>query len=146
MAAEPTERQRAYGQFASKVIVGSPYYKDLQDRAAYVAITGQLPSHLRKEYTAVLRQVTEAAVLCSLDRRGGYCIVKPFPFRHLKISDHPMYLAARSYVERGYRITASRGFGTRRNYGRIFLSLENENGSIAHRLTIKLDGAVKQDW
>ena len=37
---------------------GSKYFNDLRDRAAYVYIAGNFPSHLRIEFAGALRQVT----------------------------------------------------------------------------------------
>lgn len=143
---EMSEKERAYGPFADKVIEGTQYFKDLQDRCTYVAITGHLPSHLRTEYTKLLCLITEDAVFSSLDRLDGSCAVKPWPFKHLNIENHPMYLVARGFVGRGYRVRASRGPGTRRGFSKVFFHKDREGGVFTHQVTINIDGSVKQAW
>lgn len=141
-----SDKQREYGPFASVMTERTRYFEEVRDRSTYVAITGQFPSHLRKEYTAVLRQITQPARNSSLDGLRGYCEVKFWPSKHLDIAHHPMYLAVKSHVDRGYRIQPSRGHGTRRGYGSIFMFRLSGRNDIAHQITIKIDGAVKQGW
>lgn len=133
---------------AIESILGHPAekpYKDLQDRAAYMYVTGCFPTHLRGAASEWLRLVsTPSRSPSALDGRGGVMsILQPVATR-LGLEMHPMVEKVREKVAQGCTITASRGPHARRPYGKVFLSRRIADGE--DRIAVKIDGSVLDHW
>lgn len=144
---KPTVQELMYGQFASKMVAGTRYFVEMRDRAAYTYITGNFPSHLRKEYTAALMHFSSLFKKpSSLDGRLGHSLMHPEIVQDLLLARHPMVVEVRRRIATGYLIQGSRGFGTRNGYHNIFMFKLGMGKNVVDRVTVKLDGAVKQGW
>ncbi|KRW94343.1 hypothetical protein AQY21_20655 [Paracoccus sp. MKU1] len=125
---------------------GEKTREDMLDRAAYVYVTGQFPSHLRKHYTAVLRAITHYfRKPVAFDGRTGNIKLDDRVVEDLDLDKHPMVKEVRNKVAEGYFIQPSRGFGTRRPFWRVFMfKLQGEH--MVDKITVQADGAVKKGW
>lgn len=143
----PSPHQILYGPFSKQMTEGGKYYKDARNRAAYVYITGQFPSHLRKEAISFLRHATKwFKKPVSLDGRTGKLQLSDAIVRDLDLNQHPMVLAVRKKISQGYLIQPSLGIGTRRNYGKTYMFKFNSDHRPVDLKTIKIDGAERQGW
>lgn len=119
---------------------------DIRARAAYVYVTGKFPSHLRQNYKGVLRAFTATfARPASLDGRSGSIKVTSDVVKELDLENHPMVVAVRSKINKGFMIQPDRGRGRRRPYRLVFLYKRLRNG-VVERITITDEGAVKEGW
>lgn len=141
-----SDRALIYGEFTPTMQEGEKTRDDMVDRAAYVYVTGQFPSHLRKHYTAVLRAVTHYfRKPVAFDGRTGNIKLDERVVADLKLEQHPMVKMVREKIREGYLIQPSRGFGTRRPFWRVFMfRLAGEN--ITDRITVQGDGSIKRGW
>lgn len=99
----PTPHQIICGPFSGQMIEGGKYYKDARNRAAYIYITGQFLSHLRKESTSFLRHATARFKKpVSLEGRTGKRKLSDAIARDLELNQHPMVLAVRKKISQGY--------------------------------------------
>lgn len=143
----PTRRQRLYGVFAPRMVPGEKFHNDMRDRAAYVYVTGLLPSHLRATYTAALRQVCRPYRRpTSLDGRSGHLLLDPEVVTDLHLEHHPMVQEVRRQIRLGCLIQPSRGVGTRRNFNKIFLFRLDAGNRPSAPVTINGDGSRKTGW
>ena len=120
--------------------------EDLRDRAAFVHVTGAFPSHLRAYMNSLLRAVTRYGQgRAGLDGRtsSGFTVAAD-RISELGLEDHPMVRKARQYVREGYMIELLADPKARRPYSRVYL-FKNESG-VQKRLTVNLDGSVKEGW
>lgn len=121
-------------------------HADLRDRAAYVAITGTFPTHLRPHMTGLLRKMSHYSLTpAALDKRGGSMGLEPTIAAQLKLDQHPMVIKAQEFVNQGYLIQASREVKARRPFSRVFLYRATEDGAVS-KLTVHLNGAVLEGW
>lgn len=111
----------------------SKKYCDLRDRAAYVFVTGTLPSHLRTFFTRAL-------VLIIRMHRSGSFKVDEFIVEHMALENHPMVIKVREYLACGWRIQVSKGPNSRKPFSKI---LVHRGGK---QKTIQIDGSVKDGW
>jgi hypothetical protein len=117
---------------------------DIRDRAAYVYITGSFPTHLRHNYNAVLRAITSIfRTPMALDRQGGTIGVQPEAVTDLALEQHPMVKMVRRYILDGYVIQTARNVVSRRPYSKVFMYRRTDPSD---RITINVDGSVKQAW
>jgi hypothetical protein len=129
------------------MVRGERFFDDVRDRAAYVFVTGHLPSHLRQTYTGVLRQISLPFNRpSSFDGRSGCLVLLDEAVNDLRLQTHPMVLAVRAKISEGYFIQLSRGLGTRRNFGKVFMFRLGGEHTAEGRITINLDGAIKSGW
>lgn len=143
----PIDRGLLYGEFAPLLLRESRHHKLVTDRAAYVYITGNLPSHLRPWATRALVQITrEYPRPTSLDGLHGHRQLKEDAIRDLRLNEHDMVGAVRQRVEEGYRIKPSRGHNTRRGYSKIFMFRPLPDGAMHDQITVTLEGAIKRGW
>lgn len=123
------------------------YRSKMRDKVAYIYITGQFPSHLRKESRQVLQtMITHAPSGTALDRRGGMVKVADEVVADLDLNAHPLVQKVRQKLRQGYFIQKSRGHGTRRNYGKIFMFKLNADGIQVGQITVNGDTSVKEGW
>lgn len=143
----PIDRPALYGDFASEMIPGEKLHQDISDRAAYMFITGCYPSHLRSKATGILRQIThDYRRPTSIDDRKGNRMLFEDAIRDLRLNSHEMVKAAREKVSQGYVIEPNRGMGTRRGFSKVFMFKKLPSQMIYDKITITLEGAVKQGW
>ncbi len=143
----PSEHEIRYGRYAADMVRDSKYFLDVRDRAAYLYIVGNFPSHLRKEYTAALRQFSRRyRKPTSLDGKIGREYLNPDIANDLRLDAHPMVVEVRLMISRGYLIQGSRGFGTRNTYREVYMFQPGPDQTMTNRITIKLDGAYRQGW
>ncbi|WP_417463163.1 hypothetical protein [Kordiimonas sp.] len=143
----PNARQQMYRRYASSMVEGHKFFSDMIDRSAYVYVTGLYPSHLRATYTDVLRQITRPFTKpSSLDSRSGHVILRPEVVQDMQLEKHAMIREVRRKIRQGFLIEPSRGFGTRRNYSKIFMFKLNVDNLPYEPCTINIDGSVKQGW
>jgi hypothetical protein len=117
---------------------------DIRDRTAFVYITGSFPTHLRRNYTAVLRAVTQYfRTPTALDHRAGSIGVTDKVVSDLKLDEHPMVIGVKRFLAEGYVIQPSRHTVSRRPYSKVFLYRTEDVGD---RVTVQVDGSVKQGW
>lgn len=118
-------------------------FQDLRDRAAYVYVTGSLPTHLRTLMNSLLRKVTNySRQPVSLDGRLGSLQLDPGTIEALSLNTHPLIKKVNEYLRQGYRISVVREHQTRRPYSKVLLI----NGRTGDRLTVQADGSVKDSW
>lgn len=140
------ERRALYGEFSGMMADGEKTRDDMVDRAAYVYITGQFPSHLRKHYTGVLRSVTNYFKRpAALDGRTGSIKLDGRVALDLELEKHPMVREVRSKLAQGYLIQPSRGFGTRRPFWRIYMFLLDGTRTV-EQITVQGDGSTMRGW
>lgn len=116
----------------------SKEYRDLRDRAAYVHLTGTIPSHLRTFMVQLLRKI--ASYSRARQSRPGPFAVDDKVIDALQLDDHPMIKKTRQLLAQGYKLQTSRGFKERRPYSRVFLFKGPE------KMTVQFDGSIKEGW
>lgn len=117
---------------------------DIRDRAAYIYITGSFPTHLRKNYNAVLRAITNVfRTPMSLDQKGGTIGVQDEAIVDLELEQHPMVKVVRRRILDGYSIQPARNVVSRRPYSKVFLYKRSDPSD---RITVQVDGSVKDEW
>jgi hypothetical protein len=118
---------------------------EIRDRAAYVYVTGQFPSHLRRNYTGILRAMSQRfRKPVSLDGRSGTLALNGDVAVDLKLEDHPMVREVRRRVSEGFVIQPSRGMSTRKPFGKVFMYKTNRRK--VERVTVQIDGSVLEGW
>jgi hypothetical protein len=123
------------------VTPGSKDFSDLRDRAAYVHVTGAMPTHLRSYMTELLNKISSFT-----GARGGNSIeIARQNAAVLGLDDHPMVKTVRDFVNNGYAIMVARDFKARRPYGRVFLWKDLGHGAIS-RVAVQSDGSVLSNW
>lgn len=143
----PIDRRTVYGDYASEMIPGTRLHEEIADRAAFVLITGIFPSHLRIKSADILRQITSYYRRpTSIDCRSGRLRLNPDAVRDLRLNDLPIVKVVREKVSQGNKIQPSRGLGERRNYGKIYMFKPNPNNIITAKITVTIEGAIKQGW
>ncbi|MCO6416082.1 hypothetical protein JYK14_07845 [Siccirubricoccus sp. KC 17139] len=121
-------------------------FHDLRDRAAYVAVTGAFPTHLRPHSVRLLRQAVEySRTPTAIDGDSGALTVRPDVRRRLRLDEHPMVVAAKRFVAEGYRIAVAREPTARRPFGRAWLYLPLDE-TRAVRVTVHANGAAAEGW
>lgn len=142
-----SHREFLYGPYAAMMDPDGTFFRTIRDRAAYVYIVGNFPSHLRKESTGVLRQVTRAYRRpSSLDGRVGNNKLNDDVVADLTLEQHPMVLEVRYYIRQGYLLLGPRGYGKRNTYQRIYMFKPGPNGTFQNPIRVQVDGACKQGW
>ena len=121
------------------VTPGSKDYYDLRDRAAYVHVTGAMPTHLRSYMTDLLNKISRftgpGSNSIEIARQNAAL---------LGLEEHPMVKKVREFVNDGYQIMVSRDLKTRRPFGKVFLW--KQNGQQLERITVQQDGSVLTAW
>jgi hypothetical protein len=136
-----------YGDFAPDMQEEKKIRADLRDRAAYVYVTGQFPSHLRRKYTGMLRALTHYFKKpVSLDGRTGHLKLDDEVIRDLALDSHPMVRKVREKIAAGYFIQPSLGLGTRRNFWKIFMFKLNADNIPFGHIIVQGDGSIKDGW
>lgn len=134
-----------YGDYASQMEQGSKLRSDVRDRAAYVYITGQFPSHLRSNMMGILRAVTASFQRpVSLDGRSGTIKLTSDVVNDLELEKHPMVIEVRAKINEGYMIQPSRGLQTRKPFSKVFMH-RPKRGAV-DLITVNSDGSVKRGW
>lgn len=143
----PRPPEPLYGRLAGEMQQGSLFRSQMHDRAAYMYITGQFPSHSRGKTTQFLRAISRHYLRpASLDGRCGDRKIWDEVVTDLELARHPMVLAVRQKISEGYLIQPTLGVGERRNFWKIFMFRPISEGRVASRLTVQIDGAVKDGW
>jgi hypothetical protein len=81
-----------------------------------------------------------------LDGRRGARLVKADAIQDLDLNSHDMVKVVRHKVGQRFMIEPSRGPGTRRGFGKVFMFKRRPNRMIYDKITVTLEGAVKQGW
>lgn len=114
---------------------------DYRDQAAFVYVTGIMPTHLRKEAN---RRLTAACGVAtgntSCDGWRKAFDLRPEIVEALDVSNHPMVQTVRTLVGEGWSIQASRGVNARRPYAKVFLRRGDE------RRVVQRDGSILMHW
>ena len=140
------KRDILYGEYANMMVKGTKTRDDMVERAAYVYVTGQFPSHLRKHYTGVLRAITAYfRKPVAFDGRSGSMKLDDAVVLDLVLDKHPMVKEVRAKIAEGYLINPSLGVGTRRPFWRVFM-FRQEGTDITDRITVQGDGSIKRGW
>ena len=144
------ENEALYGEHTHEVRSNPKMRQDVRDRAAYVYNTGQFPTHLRQNYTGVLRAVTSYfRKPVSLDGRTGSVLLDKGVVRDLALEEHPMVQAVRERIAEGYQIQPSRGISgskARRAFWKVFMFKKDDATGTVDMVTVHGDGAVKKGW
>lgn len=121
------------------VTPGSKDFHDLRDRAAYVHVTGAMPTHLRTYMTSLLAKISRftAGGTNSLEIARQNAVL-------LNLDEHPMVRKVREFTSDGYQVMVSRDLKTRRPYGKVFLWKQHD-GQLS-RVTVQQDGSVLSSW
>jgi hypothetical protein len=120
-------------------------FTDLKDRAAFVFVTGTLPTHLRSPMTALLRSMSVVrGEPTAIDGKSGTVKLEPHIARNMRIEQHPMVAKVAEFVKEGYEVRASRDLKARRPFSRVFLYRETASG--AYRMTVHSNGAIQEGW
>jgi hypothetical protein len=122
------------------VMPGSKEFTDLRDRAAYVHVTGAMPTHLRTYMSELLNKISRftGAGSNSIEIVRQNATV-------LGLDDHPMVKRTREFLNDGYSIMTSRDLKARRPYGKVFLWKDLGRGAVS-KVTVQADGSVLSDW
>lgn len=114
---------------------------DFRDQAAFVYLTGIMPSHLRKEANRRLVAACGVATgnTCCNGWRKAFD-VRPEVVDALDLPIHPMVRAVETLVGEGWSIQASRGVNARRPYAKVFLRRGDE------RRVVQRDGSILMHW
>ena len=119
----------------------SKAFHDLRDRAAYMFITGNHPSHLRTFFTQALTLVSKMHNNpVSLDGLSGVLRLNDDVAEKLNLPNHPMVLKTKQYIRDGWRIKPSRGPNARKPYTKVFM-YKNQD-----QITVQIDGSVLDHW
>lgn len=133
-----------YGRHGDEMTAGK-VRDDIRDRAAYVYVTGQFPTHLRKNYTGILRAITAQFTRpVSLDGRSGSIKITSDVVSDLDLESHPMVQEVRRRVDEGFLIRPSGGISKRRPFSRIYMYRNLKDG--VEKITVTDEGAVKRGW
>lgn len=120
-------------------------YVDLRDRAAFVFVTGTLPTHLRTHMTALLRSMTVVRPeATAMDGESGSMKIEPHIARAMRLERHPMVAKVKEFLDAGYKVQASRDLKARRPFSRVFLYRESKEGM--YRMTVHSNGAIQEGW
>jgi len=134
-----------YGDYSSQMERGTKLRDDVRDRAAYVYVTGQFPSHLRSNTMGILRAVTASFTKpVSLDGRSGSIKLTSAVVQDLELEKHPMVMEVRSRIDAGFVIQPSRGLQSRKPFGKVFMHRRKRTG--VDMITVNADGSVKNSW
>lgn len=145
VAIAATAPQDTLEDFRPMLLEGTRTRDEIRDRAAYVYVTGQFPSHLRRNYTSVLRLMSQRfRKPVALDGRSGNLAITGDVAMDLQLEDHPMVREVRRRVTDGYVIQPSRGHQTRKPFGKIFMLKANRRKT--EKVTIQIDGSSKAGW
>lgn len=112
-----------------------------RDQAAFVYLTGIMPTHLRKE-------ANHRLVAASQFAKGNTCCngwrkafdLRPEVVETLDIANHPMVRTVKTLVGEGWSMQSSRGVNARRPYAKVFLRRGDE------RRVVQRDGSMLIDW
>jgi hypothetical protein len=119
---------------------------DIRDRAAYVLVSGALPTHLRPGSVRLLRQMTAISKEPSaIDGSAGAVKLRDSYVRSFRLQEHPLVVQARRYVKQGYHLSVRRGPNERRPFGRVWLYRPVDEAR-AYKATIHSSGAVQAGW
>lgn len=134
-----------YGSHSNAMTPGK-VRDDIRDRAAYVYVTGQFPTHLRRNYMGILNAITaQFARPVSLDGRSGSIKITSDVVNDLDLENHPMVKEVRAKVDEGYLIQPSRGVAQRRPFGKVLMYRRGRGGAM-DQITVTSEGAVKRGW
>lgn len=140
------DRGLVYGDYAEMAARNTKSRDDLRDRAAYVYVTGQFPSHLRTTWTGALRTLTSYfRKPVAFDGRSGHMKLDQRVAEDLELEAHPMVKEVRAKMAEGYFIQPSLGYGKRRPYWRVFM-FRQDGDNVVDRITVQGDGSVKAGW
>jgi hypothetical protein len=121
-------------------------WADIRDRAAYVFVSGALPTHLRPGSVRLLRQMSEISKAPSaIDGSAGAVKLRASYVKSFRLPEHPLVVQALRYVHEGYHLSVSRGPNERRPFGRIWL-FRPVDETRAYKATIHSSGAVQAGW
>lgn len=137
-------QQKATDDEMSRILsdTDSKDYQDLRDRAAYVYVTGSIPTHLRALMNSLLRKITRySRQPVSLDRRLGSMQLDESSIEALDLHDHPMIKKVRGYLDQGYTLAVRRTNTTRRPYSKVLMQ-----GTRGEKITVQIDGSIKDGW
>lgn len=141
-AVKTDDNARLYGGYDEQI--QGKVRDDIRDRAAFVYITGSFPTHLRRNYMAVLRAVTSYfRTPTALDHESGAIGISDEVVKDLSLEDHPMVKVVRQYLANGYVIQPARNVVSRRPYSKVFLYKKDDPNE---RATVQIDGSVKTNW
>ncbi len=115
--------------------------ENFRDQAAFVYLTGIMPTHLRSEANRKINaacQVSERNTCCGGWRKAFD--LRPEVIEALDMLNHPMVRAVEALVSEGWSIQSSRGVNVRRPYTKIFLKRADE------RRVVQRDGSLLMDW
>lgn len=136
-----------YGEYADQIFDNKLGYSFFRDRAAYMYIVGEFPSHLRKDALGFLRKISvNFRMPTSLDGRLGSRKILDEVAEHLQLEQHKLVQEVRDHIRRGYFIQASLGFGKRKNYGKVFMFKMGASNAVIEKITIYGNGASKHGW
>lgn len=121
------------------VLPGSKDFYDLRDRAAYVHVTGAMPTHLRSYMTDLLNKISRFA-----GGGGNSFEIAQQNAALLGLEDHPMVRQVREFVNDGYQVMVSRDLKARRPFGKVFLW--KQDGAAVKQVTVQQDGSVLFNW
>jgi len=134
-----------YGEHDDLLNDHSKVRKDIRDRAAYVYVTGQFPTHMRKNYMGILRALTASfSSPSAMDGRSGSIKVQGPVVSDLELEGHPMVQAVRAKIDDGFVIQPSRGVNERKPYHAIFMYRPTRNGN--QLITIDNHGDEASGW
>lgn len=135
----------AYGGHAADMAIGSKTREDVRDRAAYIFVTGQFPSHLRTNYMGILRAISATFNRpVALDGRSGSIKLTSAVVNDLDLENHPMVIAVRDKLAEGFLIQPSRGLHARRPFGKVFMYRPTGSGN--DLIVVNSEGATKIGW
>ena len=143
----PINRGDLYGDFAHLMLPGERIRDVIRDRAAFLHITGYMPTHLRSQAVNILLQISRPyqrpASIC------GHCGNRKLheeAIRDLKLEHHAMVRAAREQRANGFFVHGHKEFGERRTFKKVLMRTGDHPTEPIRRLTVTLEGAIKSGW
>lgn len=118
---------------------------DLRDRLASLHLTGAFPTHLRPRFTSLLRAASRYRQPTAGSRPAPWrMVVEPAVVAAYDLERHPMVHTVRKLTAAGWHLRQPDAPAARRPFGRVLLERPGPSGP--KRVTIRVDGSVKEGW
>ncbi|TCL08259.1 hypothetical protein BXY66_0294 [Shimia isoporae] len=143
----PVDTDKLFGEHAADLARCPKLKADIRDRAAYLYITGELPSHLQDRAKGILKQISRPySRPTSFDGLHGSRLIHDDAVRHLGLHKHKMVIAVREKVKQGYKIELTRENSNRSGFGKIFMYKWQPYPTHRVKITVTASGAIGDGW
>ncbi|MFY0661486.1 MAG: hypothetical protein JXR15_13420 [Shimia sp.] len=143
----PIDRGKLYGDFAHLMLPGERIRDVIRDRAAFLHITGFMPTHLHAQAVNILNQISRPYQRPASIR--GHCGNRKLhdeAIRDLKLKQHAMVRAAREQPAKGFFVHGHKEFGERRTFKKVLMRTGDHPTESIRQFTVTLEDAIKSGW